>query len=155
MTTIDWVREVLIVWGLQRRRIEAGGVPYECEGEPRWHEDGWPPRSIQGKSKDEGEGASHTADGQHYPEALTGDALNVSRALCGAPEPLRKIAREHYVVPKSAAPVKEKMHRLGYGDKKAYYADLGKLHIWIAARWDVPHGTKRGDTVPTNYQLQT
>lgn len=150
---IDWVKEVLIVWGLQKRRIEAGGVTYEVDGEKKFHADGWPPRSIQGKSKDEGEGASHTADGQHYPEGLTGDALNVARALYGAPEPLRKIAREHYVVPKSVAPVKTKMARLGYGDKKAYYSDLGKLHIWIAARWDVPRETIRGDNGPTELHL--
>lgn len=52
--TIDWVREVLIVWGLQRRRMDLGGVEYEREGVRKWHWDGWPPRSIQGKSKDEG-----------------------------------------------------------------------------------------------------
>jgi hypothetical protein len=153
--TIDWVKEVLIVWGLQRRRILAGGIAYQSEGQTKWHADGWPPRSIQGKSKDEGEGASHTADGQHYPEVYTGDGLLVSRALYGAPERLRKIAHEHYAVPKSDAPVKSKMHRLGYTDKKAYYADLGQLHIWIAARWDVPHGTIRGDAVPTISAAQT
>lgn len=152
---IAWVKEVLIVWGLQKRRIEAGGVAYEVDGQKKWHADGWPPRSIQGKSKDEGEGASHTADGQHYPEGLTGEALNVARALYGAPEALRNLAREHYVIPKADSPVKEKMHRLGYRDKKAYYADLGKLHVWIAARWDVPHGAIRGDNVPTKYSAQT
>jgi hypothetical protein len=153
--TIDWVREVLIVWGLQRRRMDLGGVEYEREGVRKWHWDGWPPRSIQGKSKDEGEGASHTADGQHYPEVLTGDGLNVSRSLTGAPTVLRDIAYVHYVVPKKLASVKEKQHQLGYRNSKSYYDDLSRLHVWIAARWDTPHGRESGDNVTTNYRAQT
>ncbi len=154
--TIDWVKEVLIVWGLSKRRIDFGGIEYKrTDGERKWHWDGWPPRSIQGKSKDEGEGASHTADGQHYPEVLVGDALLVARALYGAPEQLRDLAYVHYVVPKQLASVKEKQFELGYKNGKAYYDNLSRLHLWISARWDVPHGTRNGERLTTNYLTQT
>lgn len=152
---IDWVKEVLIVWGLQRRRRDLGGIAYQREGEQRWHWDGWPPRSIQGKSKDEGEGASHTAEGQHYPEGMTGEGLEVARALHGAPEAIQAVAYVHYVIPKQVASIKEKTHELGYANSKAYYNDLDRLHIWIAARFDAPRGTKVGDAIPTRFQLQT
>jgi hypothetical protein len=149
--TIDWVGEALRDWGFQRRRIDLGGNAYEIEGVRKWHWDGWPPRSIQGKSKDEGEGASHTADGQHYPEVLQGDGLKAARAMVGAPEVLRSIAYVHYVIPKHVASVKEKIAELRYPYPRAYYSDLGRLHIWVAARWDVPRETIREHNVVTEY----
>jgi len=149
---IDWVKDALIFWGLQCRRIEYGGIQYDTpEGEKKWHVDGWPKRSIQGKSKDEGEGAGHTAAGQHFEEVLTGDALKVWRALFDAPEALRDLAWVHYVVPKQILATKQKIAHLGYPYPKAYYATMGKLHTWVAARWDVPRGTNNGNNVASEY----
>jgi len=139
--TIDWVGEALREWGYQRRRLDLGGYGAHSEGVTRWHWDGWPARSVQGKSKDEGEGASYTADGQHYAEVLLGDGLKVARALNSAPEKLRDLAYVHYVIPRHVAITKQKISELKYSNARAYYTDLGRLHVWVAARWDVPRET--------------
>ena len=134
---LEWVREAMIIWGLARRRIDMGGKQYTApDGGRRWHLDGWPTRSIQGKTKDEGEGAGQGATGQHYPEVMTGDALLVHRALYGAPARLQDIGYAHYVIPREVASVKEKQRQLGYANARAYYHDINRLHVWVAARWD-------------------
>lgn len=144
---IDWVDEAMYAWGIQRRRIDLGGHPVGKDGP--WHFDGWPTRSIAGKARDEGMGASHVGAAQVYPEVLTGDAINVSRALLSAAEDMRRVAWAHYVVPKKLVPTKEKIRHLGYKHRTAYYDDLHRVHVWVAARWDVPRETNCRDTVAT------
>lgn len=143
---IEWVHEAMYTWGIQRRRLDLGGRPIN-DG---WHVDGWPSRSIAGKTKDEQMGASHVATKQVYPEVLTGEALQVSRALATASEAMRRLAYAHYVVPKKELPTKKRITYLGYKHRTAYYNDLHQMHVWVAARWNVPHETECFDTVATN-----
>jgi hypothetical protein len=144
---IDWIDEALFAWGIQRRRIDTGGREVGKGDLAAWHADGWPLRSIAGKAKDEGMGASHVGSSQHYAEVLTGDALVVSRALRGAPEDLQRVVYAHYVIPKRATPTKEKIRILGYKHRTAYYDDIHRAHVWVAARWDVPREAICSDTV--------
>lgn len=147
---IDYIDDAMYEWGIQRRRIDSGGqVRKRPDGSEYYHIDGWPDRSIAGKTRDDGMGASHSAAAQFYPEVLTGDALRVSRALWGAPERLRKVAYAHYVIPKRQCPIKAKVDALGYGSRKAYYVDLAAAQVWVAARWDVPRETECAHAVPT------
>jgi len=147
---IDWIDDAMYEWGVQRRRIDSGGqVRKRPDGSEYYHVDGWPDRSIAGKTRDEGMGASHSATQQFYPEVLTGDALRVSRALHGAPERIRRVSYAHYVIPKRQVATKQKINLLGYGCRKSYYVDLAAAQVWVAARWDVPRGTVCGDSVPT------
>ncbi len=146
---IDGIDDAMFQWGIQRRRIDAGGKTVgrgESEG---WHVDGWPSRSIAGKTRDERDGASHIGQTQHFAEVLTGEALIVARAMQGMPERLRKVAYAHYVVPKRQTPTKEKVRLLGYKHRTAYYDDLHSVHLWVQARWQVPRDTDCSDSVAT------
>ncbi len=155
---IQWVKDVMTVWGIQVRRRELGGrthptEPADGKADPfrDWHIDGYAQASVAGKAFDARGGDVGAGFDRKFPEGLLGDALKVSIALKGAPMHLQNIAFVHYVIPKDDAHVKQKANKLGYPDVRAYYRDMDKLHIWVEARWpDVPHGTKDAHDMRTS-----
>ena len=142
---MTWVTESLRDWGAAKRRIECGGL--ECrngaEGLERWHIDGWPTKSPVGRLLEARAGVA-TAREHRFPEVMRGEALQVSRALAGAPERLQRIAWAHYVVPKQTALVKQKAFALQYQSMRTYYRDVHRAHLWVERHWPRPVAQKNG-----------
>lgn len=121
-TCPTWLDAMLSKWGR--------AVHYLLFGDA-----GWPSRTMLGKIMEEGfTGAAAQNLVHHYPEVLTGEALEVSRAIKRLPsEEMRTVIFAHYVL--TRVPVKAKAAKLGI-ERSTYYDRLKSAHLSLSIRLD-------------------
>jgi len=138
---IEDVKFLLRKWGDQQRRLANAGVYVTAErnGElVKLHfPDGYAPSSQVAKFKElfDGAGASTHVLVQFPQDGIHGDAIQITRALSGAPEQIRRDAWV-YAVPKMKAPSKAEI--LGIS-RAELFRRWDRMFWYIAGR--VSHGT--------------
>jgi len=130
---IQWVHAHCLEWGRLKRKALFGS-------------EGWPARSTLGRLIDEGHGASHASVWRnHFPEVMTGVALQVSRALAkmAATQEMEKqwlVVHLHYLYPDKA---RAKADALKIS-VPVYWNTLGCAHSYLAGQIeDVEEPTRR------------
>ena len=140
----EWVHVAIATWARSERRILDGGYPWRDKGglgeteACGFHWDGYSTRNVLAKIHEMHDGAgAGTAAGQHYAEALVGQALQVRRAMQGMPEmPYLALYLVHVFDQREPArriAAKVKAEWLGCTVPQLFAA-ASRARVWIHAR---------------------
>lgn len=138
---IEWIEEAGKTYGIAARRIILGGYWYRAGGTEKFHFDGAAARSIVSKILEEREGASSGRVRQHFPEVLTGKALEFRIATHGCRIEWHDLILYRYVIPNRLMHPKLKLealrarHPVRFRSRQAYYTELDRLHAYALGRW--------------------
>lgn len=144
---IDWVQDYGIIWGINQRRVEFGGV-FRPDG--TFHFDGSMAKSAAARVFE-----GHGGHSQYFAEVLTGESLLFRRAMQGLNEARIYLLFYRYVIPKGWMSTKQKINALMdmfpdvFKNRQSFYDELDRTHERIAAVWPtlVPREANCSDTV--------